>query len=375
MNTSKILFGVLLLFLVACGDNKTAQKQEEKQTEQLLQKEEFTAKLDSLKAGELFFKKKNPFGDDVLLKGKQIVGDTAIFSIKESVLLIKNNRLIMKSFTNPVFYIFSLPDLKLQKSLGKMGQAPDEFMYPTIAPSVSDDWLCYVFEVSQNKLYGLDEKGTIQIIKKPFEEFKRQDLNATLQFANVGDDDFMYVTDSKTGKSVFRITQNGDSVSKKEVFNLGLNPNRKSPFAYIGDFVVNPQKNRMAYAYKYFKIVKFMDLCAQTVRTINFERDEFDEKSPYKINGLDQNITHYWGACAQDDYVYFLYSGRTPTDVWKESRKENYYIFVEQYDWNGNPIRRYKLDQWGYFTVDEKNKKLYLASTNHDDPFFEFQLP
>ncbi|ATA73792.1 hypothetical protein CGC49_01470 [Capnocytophaga sp. H4358] len=364
-----------LLFLGACGDNKTAQKQEEKEKIQLFQKEEFVTELARLEAGELFFKNKNPFGDDILLKGKQIVGDTAIFSVRESQLLIKNNYLIMKSLTNPVFYIFNLPDLRLQKSLGKRGQAPDDFLLPTIISSVSNDWLCYLFENSQNKLYGLDEKGDIQIINKPFEEFKKQELGATLQLANVSDDDFMYVTDSKTGKSIFRITQKGDSTNKKEVFNLGLNPTRKSPFAYIGDFAVNPQKNRMVYAYKYFKIIKFMDLEAQTVRTINFERDGFNEESPYKINGLDQNITHYWGVCAQDNYVYFLYSGRTPEDVWKESQKENYYIFVEQYDWNGNPICRYKLDQWGYFTIDEKNKKLYLASTNHDDPFFEFQLP
>ncbi|WP_157908980.1 BF3164 family lipoprotein [Capnocytophaga sp. H4358] len=375
MNTKNILFGMGLLFLGACGDNKTAQKQEEKEKIQLFQKEEFVTELARLEAGELFFKNKNPFGDDILLKGKQIVGDTAIFSVRESQLLIKNNYLIMKSLTNPVFYIFNLPDLRLQKSLGKRGQAPDDFLLPTIISSVSNDWLCYLFENSQNKLYGLDEKGDIQIINKPFEEFKKQELGATLQLANVSDDDFMYVTDSKTGKSIFRITQKGDSTNKKEVFNLGLNPTRKSPFAYIGDFAVNPQKNRMVYAYKYFKIIKFMDLEAQTVRTINFERDGFNEESPYKINGLDQNITHYWGVCAQDNYVYFLYSGRTPEDVWKESQKENYYIFVEQYDWNGNPICRYKLDQWGYFTIDEKNKKLYLASTNHDDPFFEFQLP
>ena len=126
----------------------------------------------------------------------------------------------------------------------------------------------------------------------------------------------------------------------------------------------------MAYAYKYFKIIKFMDLEAETVRTINFARDDFDDKTPYIIDGLDQNITHYWGACAQENYVYFLYSGRTPYEVVRAAQKENYYIYIEQYDWNGIPIRKYKLDQWGYFTVDEKNEKLYLTSTNHDDPFF-----
>ena len=136
MDTKNILFGMWLLFLGACGDSKTVQKQEEEETTQLFQKEEFAAELARLEAGELFFKNKNPFGEDILLKGKQIVGDTAIFSVRESQLLIKNNHLIMKSITNPVFYIFNLPDLRLQKSLGKRGQAPDDFLFPTIVPSV-----------------------------------------------------------------------------------------------------------------------------------------------------------------------------------------------------------------------------------------------
>jgi len=117
-----------------------------------------------------------------------------------------------------------------------------------------------------------------------------------------------------------------------------------------------------------------MDLEAQTVKTVNFEREKFDESSLHVANGLDQNVTHYWGACAGNDYVYFLYSGRTPVEVMRENNKGEHYIYVEQYDWNGNPVHKYKLDRWGYFTIDEKNKLIYLASTNDDDPFFTFQL-
>lgn len=72
------------------------------------------------------------------------------------------------------------------------------------------------------------------------------------------------------------------------------------------------------------------------------------------------------GACAQDEYVYFLYSGHTPYDVVN--------IYVEQDDWNGNPVNKFKLNQWEFFTVNEPNKKIHLLSTNHDDPFFIYDL-
>jgi hypothetical protein len=87
-----------------------------------------------------------------------------------------------------------------------------------------------------------------------------------------------------------------------------------------------------------------------------------------------QNITHYWGMSAQKEFVYVLYSGRSPVDVQKEWDNKQYYILVEKYDWNGNPIAKYKLDNWGYFCVDEPHQKLYLASVNDAEPFFEFDL-
>lgn len=329
-----------------------------------------------LKSGEVFYKSKDPFGEIMELKGKYISEDTAVFTLSESVMLINGNFLVMKNLSDPPFRVFRLPDLKQVNIVGKRGIGPDEFNFPTLVPSQDSTILCYLYENSNNKLYKLNKDGKAEYCKYPFQGTDNKGMFAAeKQLVNTGINDFMYVDNSPSGKSIYRITQKGDSALVREVFNLGMDPKQKSPFAYIGDFGANPSKNRMVYAYKYFKIIKFMDLEAKTIRTINFEKDEFDESSSHEVNGLDKNITHYWGICAQDDYVYFLYSGRTPVEVVKEAQKQNYYIFVEQYDWNGNPVKKYKLDQWGYFTVDEKNKKLYLASMNIDGPFIEYQLP
>jgi len=330
--------------------------------------------LPELIAEELFFKGKDIFGNVIELKGTQIVADTVIFKIQGAESIVKEDKLLLN--TNGQFLLFHLPDFRFEGFYGKWGNGPDEFIYPHIVPAKNDNsLLCYLFESAKGKLYGMDKSGQISAHPFRFDNPEGGFKYSSKQIVNIAPDDFIYADDSPTGKSIFRATVEADTVSKREVFNLGLNSKRISPFSYIGDFVANPNKNRMVYAYKYFKMIKFMDLEAQTVRTINFEREVFDENTLYKINGLDQNVTHYWGACAQDEYVYFLYSGRTPYDVAKDNGKHNFYIFVEQYDWNGNPVNKFKLDQWGYFTVDEPNKKLYLMSTNHDDPFFIYDLP
>jgi hypothetical protein len=159
-----------------------------------------------------------------------------------------------------------------------------------------------------------------------------------------------------------------------EIQKLALDPKRRGWMNCLGDFAVNTEQTRMVYAYKYFKIVKFFDLEHHTVRTVNFEREEFDESSNYQIDGLDSNVTHYRGISAGEKYVYMLYIGRTPAQVRSDNQKENYYIFVEKYDWNGNPKVKYRLDRRGYFAVDEKHNMLYLVSTDDDDPFFRYRL-
>lgn len=57
--------------------------------------------------------------------------------------------------------------------------------------------------------------------------------------------------------------------------------------------------------------------------------------------------------CIQSRYIILhlvknilTYSGRTPLQVSRENGKSDGYIFVEQYDWGGNPVVRYKLDDW-----------------------------
>ncbi len=87
------------------------------------------------------------------------------------------------------------------------------------------------------------------------------------------------------------------------------------------------------------------------------------------------NVTHYWGMSAQEDYLHVLYSGRTPMEVGRELNNTPGYIYVEQFDWNGNPIRKFKLDHWGYFCVNEEENSIYLASTTDENPFFICKLP
>lgn len=185
----------------------------------------------------------------------------------------------------------------------------------------------------------------------------------------------MYVYKSKPGKGIFGVEMDGDSARIDEIVNLTLNKNRKSPFAYTGSMAVNTRRNRMVYAYKYFKVIKFMDMEGKSIRTLNFQQKSFDDGTLRMADGMDANVTHYMQAIPTRDYVYITYSGRTPYVVSTENNKQNYYMYIEKYDWNGNPVKKYKLSDFSvYTTIDEKTDRLVLTAYYYDDPFVIYQL-
>ena len=84
--------------------------------------------------------------------------------------------------------------------------------------------------------------------------------------------------------------------------------------------------------------------------------------------------------CIQSRYIILhlvknilTYSGRTPLQVSRENGKSDGYLFVEPYDWGGNPGARYNLDHWGRVVSD--GKRLYQVCYMYDDPLFLYTLP
>lgn len=312
------------------------------------------------------------FGEVIALKGKHLTTNT-IFKIRETEMIIKDSFLIMKNL-NPdnQFMVFSLPGLRLIKSFGLSGKGPGEFQYPHLFPAEHPGALCYVVELTSSKIYSINKDLTLsEVAHQPFKTDKKYDDKQLFSFSN---NHYYYAGHTSNGRAIFEVSLNGDTVIKKQVYDLAFSKDLRNWGNYIGDFGANKARGRLVYAYKYVKRLAFMDTSAQNIRILNFEKIQEQKKELISQLG-PENVTHYWGMCAQPKYVYTLYSGRTPIEVGRELKKDACYIYLEQFDWNGKPVRKFKLDHWGYFCVDEKHNQLYIASVNDDEPLYVYNLP
>ena len=377
-----------LLFMASCHSKqkpsesqREAQKPSESQREAQDSTQVEQPELPPLESGEVEYKDESMFGEIIELEGRQIIpADSFIFQPREPKMVVKGNRLVMKVFSfgkdaHP-YLIFNYPEMTFAEAKGTVGPGPEEFRFPDIIPTKDSTLLCYLMETTDEKMYQLDLDGNIIPYSFPMKSSIQQGISIKSDIYNLKRDDFIYIDHSSTGKSIMHSYREQDSICSREIYSLQLNPNMKSPYAYGGFFAVNPEKNRMVYIYQYFSVLKFMDMDATSVKTIKYNLKEFDGRTLRMADGLDKNVTYFWGISGGDDYVYCVYSGRTPAETARECGEGNTYMYVEQYDWNGNPIRKYKLiDFLGQICVDEKRKIILGLTPFLDDPFVEFKLP
>lgn len=369
MNIFYFLAVVPLLAVTSCGNSGTSGNQDENARQEDLQP--VVASLPPLENGTVNVSEAD-FGTVMELTGESHPVPE-IFPVSETEIVVKDSLLILRNF-NPrgnMVNLFTLPDFRFVTSLLPAGRGPMEFLSPHIIPTQEKDKLCYVYDSSLDKLFTVN--AGLSVSNHPVTLQKEGDF-AQRQFSRASDSSLFYVESTDKGKSIFKIDQTADSATVSEYYNLGFSKAHKGWAAYIGDFGENREKNRLVYAYKYFKKILFLDTQTGNVKVLDFDEKPIEGKDNIGTLGPD-NVTYYWGMTAGKEYVYLLYSGRTPLVVTRELAKGPGYIFVEQFDWNGNPVRKFKLDHWGYFGVDEANHTIYQVSSSLEDPILSYKMP
>ena len=275
-------------------------------------------------------------------------------------LLVKNNYLILKNQRpDSLFMIFELPEMKCVAAFGRTGRGPDEFGFPEIVKTEEDSILFYIYEPLSDKVFKVAKE---RMIPEYYLTLPKQEHFGDKHIVFLNDRTALYAASTSKGKNIYYF--NKDSVpTEKSISDLAIPGFKGSWTTWTGDFGTNFTYGRIAYAYKYFKRLRIIDMNNMNQREIIFDADEL-AKGQNDIQNLEPtNITHFWGMSPGQRHFWLAYSGRTPVDVQQANKSNNKFIFIEKYDWNGNPVKRYRLDDWGYFCVDEKNETLYLSST------------
>ena len=261
---------------------------------------------------------------------------------------------IQSSNTDTMFFVYSLPNLKLVESFGFKGQGPDEYLYPRISSDRLNQ--VYVYDNGKKKFQ------TIQILENGHKLISENVLN-NLGITNFLGyiDDFIFCIKEENPKiinlNLCKIVSN--EVQLLSSLNIATEPNGTS---HKKDFVITNNKRTIVVAYIHQKKIEFyqIDEKNKIKKFITFS----EEKK------IDVNKYHYVDISSCNNFIYALYMG-----IEKQKISPNAFSVIEVFSKNGESISKFKLDRLIHkIIIDKEGKNLYAMSPFESDYIYMYKL-
>ena len=288
--------------------------------------------------------------------------------VKDSLLIVGNNR------DSSIFMAFGIngnDTLNCIKSWGRKGRGPNE--YGTFT---------HLIDLPQNKFYIADysrlkiQKYTIpkfkpienkKIINQRYED-QIKEIPQKIVFSS---DDSLFFYD-KFKKHELYITRWKNGNIPEEIYSFeDLKQEYEKAMTYWGCMAINEKLNRIVYAYNYFRRFDIMDFKGNKIKTVKIGPNS---PSPLiKGNGnidSNQSLMCYINAVATDSSFFLNYAGHTYNELKDKEMQANCYI--EEYNWNGKPIKRYKMNKFisNFDILPDKKKPITFIGIDetHEHP-------
>ncbi len=278
------------------------------------------------------------------------------FFVQDSFLIIANSR------KDSIFMAFDLLTFKCLHAWGLRGHGPAEHGLFTHTIKLSRD----NFQIADFSRYRIDTYAlpSFNLVSSDNIVNERNDRALRHIPQKLLSDGQYYYYDNFVKHELFLSKwQNGEAPEELYTFDR-YKELYKSASSYWGSLGLSKEHNRLVYAYKFLRQFDLFDLEGNHIKTIKI--------NPYPIlyergKNLDrENSTMcYMAVRTSINSFYMYYVGYTKKEMEEKGEKVTY---IEEFDWDGNPINRYKIsryisdfdliedeEQISFIAIDEKN--------------------
>lgn len=280
------------------------------------------------------------------------------FFVQDSFLIINNSR------KDSLFMVFDLSTFKCLHSWGRRGNGPNEHGLFTHTIKLSGD----SFQIADFSKYRIDTyalpKFNLVSENKIVNERKERALRHIPQ-KFLTDGHFYYYDNFIQHELFLSKWQNGEA--PEEIYNFEKYKKMfKSSSFYWGCLGLNKEHNRIVYAYRYLRRFDLLDLDGNYIKTV--------EINPYPtIHERGKNLDRekstmcYMVVRTSKNSFFVYYIGYSVNEL--EDKGSRITTYIEEFDWVGNPVNRYKLnrvisdfeiienneEQVSFIAIDEEN--------------------
>jgi hypothetical protein len=261
------------------------------------------------------------------------------------------------------------------------GQGPDEYLYPNLIQYINDTILGIYDAMKREYIWIFNPISLGNYSRKnrtiSFDQFSFRILSTCFdQYIGIGPyENGMFELYDSIGNRINHFYEFPYKDSDEKNIN-----NRLRSMAYQGGTVLNPQKDKMAYACKHADIIHFYEVKENSIEIIKKIENSYPDYIPQTSGGgisaaiKKENRVCYLSLYGTSEFVYVLYSG-IPVSKFLQNNKYFSGDMLYIYNWNGDIKRKILLDiECIYMCVSHDNKRMYAIAECPEPEIVFFEL-
>lgn len=321
---------------------------------------------------EIQFYDKSEYKNYYELSSKKIISVTDSLISPVEMEIVNNSIILLDSKSERACHVIDIEKEKHIGSFGKKGQGPGEILVPWKV-SKKDNNSFIIYDVAGKKILGY-EIDSITNGGSPFIE-KKINEKGICSMVTMVDSTIYFTSDLTATNRIFKEnTLNGTIEGYGELLNNYKKvADHNFGQACRGVMAVNKGKIVISYLYApYFEIFNLADKKFKSILTIEKFPPIFNEiqLGDYKkfSTTLDTRLG-FLDVSMTDKFIYLLYSGEKMVDHKNDEGK-----FILVFDYEGNPITQYKLDEFVTVFKVYNDKTIYAIKKDIKAELIKYDL-
>lgn len=319
------------------------------------------------------------FTDSSSITGEKLDINTDTLAKPLHSLLIDSLLIIMdKKTSEHGLHIINVNQEKFIASTAKKGRGPKEIQIPlglNLDPENPRSFNTYARLKNKIFTFNLD---SILTKENYFPQEKIEFSESYLMPVQIQNKQFIATGPFEKGR--YRIS---DSSCSNHEYKYGYpyDPSKKNvsnqtkSLAYQGKFTIQPGGNHLSFSTTNCGVLEFFRVNKNSIKKIkehHFYNPDYEAKSNTSAPLSGENKMGFTGRSATKDYLYLLYSGRT---FIKYRNQFLYGNIMLVFNWNGEPVKYYKLDKAvRSISVTDNNKTLYAYASLPQPSILKYKL-
>ena len=266
------------------------------------------------------------------MKLEKILGIDALINDVARMVKIGDEVVVQNFRDSAIFCVYNYKSGEFVRSWGYQGQADNEYIFPDIIKLEDEKFAIY--DGGKNKMEYYNNTTTL-----PSKTIKLEPLNlAVNDMSLIGDNEYVFYFPTPNKTTIYKWEVGKEVIPLPA---LDVYTERYSDSNSYAGFIATNENGKFVYAFNYIDGFDMFDANGNCIKSIRRkDSNGISSFTGYKDDESEEDFRVFSFRVYADNEGFYIYRVNHSNSELSESLERTTYI--EQFDWEGCPIRRYE---------------------------------